>query len=232
MRHYDYSDLVVPNEWEQDSLPLVVPRRYEAEVDFPNASDSFDWQVTYKFPSTRRRNKFVSGTYGGKNMTFRRLYTLLVRLNGGVSFIDDYMANVLPYSEAGADLDNYLSEIREKADAEFSEMYDAAPKRKRDGGVYKRWLPKLYALKAATDSSVKEHGAVVAQRIKDDLVGALRDGRVPLSPNLVSARTAERRIKAGLNPEPRYYASGQFINSIQVYCRLGRKGEWAQDIMA
>lgn len=232
MRHYDYSDLVVPNEWEQDSLPLVIPRRYEADVELPQASESFDWQVTYKFPSSRRMNRFASGTYGGKNMTFRRLYTVLTHLNGGVSFIDDYITNVLPYSAAGQELDEYLADVKAKADAEFEQMYEEAPKRKKDGGVYKRWLPKLYALKAATDSAVKEKGAEVASRIKEDLVGALRDGRVPLSPSVVSADTARKRVAAGLRPEPRFYASGQFINSILVYCRIARRGEWAADIMA
>lgn len=231
MRHYDYSDLVKPNEWEQDSLPLAIPRRYEAEVDFPGASESFDWQVTYKFPASRRVNRTLRGAYGQDNMTFRRLYEILVGLNGGVSFIDDYLVNVLPYSDVGQELDSYLQDIKEAEDRKFTEMYDEAPRRKRDGGIYKRWVPKLYALKAATDETVRSRGAEIARRIKEDLIEALHDGRVPLSPQVNTAETVRRRERAGLPAAPRFYATGQLIRSITVYCRLGRRGEWAADIM-
>lgn len=241
MRQYDYSENVALNEWEQDipdtdELPLVLPRRYDVkDLKFPRLLEDFEWQVTYKFPSARRKNFFgvirngKQIKYGSDNMTFRRLYLILCKFNNGISFIDDYIKNVLPSSAVGEELQSYLMDVKANAEAEWLNLYEQAPKRKRDGGVYKRWLPKFEYLRSVTDDNVKSYGSVIATRIKEDLVASLRDGRVPLSTTLVSDATKERRKLAGLNPEPRFYASSQFINSVKIYCRLERKGEWQTD---
>lgn len=242
MRKYDYSDPVALTEAEKDvtdsnGLSLVIPRRYEAEIEIPEQLENFDWQITYKFSSGTRRNFFGGMSsngnpvyYGAHNMTFRRLYLILCSLNGGVSFIDDYLENVLPYTAVGEELRAYLQDIKDRAEHEWQELYSKAPKRKADGGVYKRWLPKFDYIKAMTEATVKDAGNDIAKRIKEDLVFALRDGRVPLSTNLLATSTMEKRRRAGLNPTPRFYASSQFINNITIFCRLERKGTWKTDI--
>ena len=242
MRKYDYSDPVALTETEKDvvdsnGLSLVIPRRYEAEIELPQQLEDFDWQITYKFSAGIRRNFFgvvsPGGNpvyYGARGMTFRRLYLILCALNGGTSFIDDYLENVLPYTAVGEELREYLQDIKDRAEEQWQELYDKAPRRKRDGGVYKRWVPKFDYLKAMTEATVRDAGNDIAKRIKEDLVFALRDGRVPLSTNLVASSTMEKRRKAGLNPTPRFYASSQFINNITIFCRLEKKGTWKTDI--
>jgi hypothetical protein len=50
----------------------------------PDISDDFDWQITYTFPATLRNPKTAKGSYGGKHVTFRRLYLILCEhFNGG-----------------------------------------------------------------------------------------------------------------------------------------------------
>lgn len=242
MKKIDYSDPVALNQWERDvedsdGLPLVIPKRYEAEVKFPELEDNFDWQITYKFSSSRRRNFFGQRNskgkrikYGSDNMTFRRLYLILCYFNGGVSFIDDYLENVLPYNHLGKEIQDYMNKIKEEAENSWQELKDTAPRRKSDNKIYKRWVPKFAMLKASTKASVKAKGDYLAKRIKEDLVMALADGRVPLSTHLVSKKTQEKRLRAGLNPTPRFYASSQFINSITLYFKLEKKGKWKTDI--
>lgn len=240
MRRYDYSEPSALNQWERDitdseGLPLVIPKRYTADIDFKDIDKYFEWQITYKFSSARRHNFFGTANgkvqYGASNMTFRRLYLILCnRFNGGVSFIDDYLENVLPYSSTGKKLSRYLLEVRREAERKWKEAYDKAPKRK-DGKVYLRSRPRLYLLQAVMNTMIKEQGAVIAKRIREDLIWALHDGRVPLFTHLVSTSTQQARKKAGLNPTPRFYASAQFINSITVFCRLERRGKWKMNTL-
>jgi len=242
VRKIDYSDPVALNQWERDvtdsdGLPLVIPKRYEADVQFPELEKNFDWQITYKFSSSRRKNFFGIRNnkgkrvkYGSDNMTFRRLYLILCYFNGGVSFIDDYLQNVLPYNHLGKEINDYLSKIKEDAEASWEKLLEDAPRRKIDNQIYKRWRPKFAMLRASTKSSIKAKGENLARRIKEDLVMALADGRVPLSTHVVSRATQEKRERAGLNPTPRFYASSQFINSITLYFKLEKKGKWKTDI--
>lgn len=241
MRKYDYTDLVSLTESEKEiidsnGLPLMIPRRYEAEIEFPELLEDFDWQITYKFSSGVRNTFFgmfsKNGNpihYGEQGMTFRRLYTLLCAFNGDVSFIDDYLQNVLPYTAIGVELQAYLQSIKQNAEEEWTALNASVPHLKKSGLPYKRSMPKFRQLKAVTNERVKEAGRNLAIRIKEDLVHALKDGRVPLTQNLVSSSTAQKRRRAGLNPTPRFYASGQFINNITIFCRLEKKGKWLTD---
>ena len=241
MRKYDYSDLVSLTENEKEiidsnGLPLMIPRRYEAEVEFPDLLKDFDWQITYKFSSNVRQTFFgmlsKNGNpihYGERGMTFRRLYSLLCAFNGGVSFIDDYLQNVLPYTSVGVELQDYLLSIKQNAEQEWTILNLNSPHLKKSGRPYKRSMPKFTQLKAVTNETVQEAGRYLAVRIKEDLVNALRDGRVPLTQNLVASSTAQKRQRAGLNGQPRFYASAQFINNITIFCRLEKKGKWLTD---
>lgn len=237
MRRYDYSQPVALNQWEQehtDTLPFMLPRRYEVDVDFEELKNDYDWQITYKFPARARNNIMPNGVYGKANMTFRRLYLELVKLNRGVSFIDDYIEHVMPYSDVGARIREYLAEIKEAAEMEWQQQV-LKIRRTKSGRLdrrYKVGLRRLVELRAFTNSQVKAQGAFLARLIKQDLIGALATGRVPLSPALVSHKTQQMRMEAGLNPTPRFYASGQFINSIQFYVRLEKKKTWQTDIVA
>lgn len=237
MRRYDYSQPAALNEWERehtDTLPFMLPRRYEVDVDFEGLRDDYEWQITYKFPARRRDNIMPRGVYGRANMTYRRLYLELVKLNRGVSFVDDYLKNVMPYSAVGERLQLYLKRVKESAEAEWSQLYGSVRRTKR-GCLDRRYrvgIRRLMQLKAFTDSAVREQGAEIARLLKSDLVGALASGRVPLSPQLVSQKTQRLRMEAGLNPTPRFYASGRFINSIQFYVRLEKRGNWNTDIVA
>ena len=60
-------------------------RKKASPIDF---ADDFDWQITYSFPSTLRNPKTAKGSYGGRTVTYRRLYLILCEhFNGGRYFI-------------------------------------------------------------------------------------------------------------------------------------------------
>jgi hypothetical protein len=97
LRKYDYSDLVSLTEAEKEiidsnGLPLMIPRRYEAEIEFPELLEDFDWQITYSFPSDLHNNVTGLGKiYGGETVTYRRLYLILCEaFNNGEFFVDEY----------------------------------------------------------------------------------------------------------------------------------------------
>ena len=94
--------------------------RKDSTIDF---SDDFDWQITYSFPATIRNPKTSQGIYGGKAVTYRRLYLILCEhFNGGRYFIDDYFNDVYPYTlkpEIDARLDVIKNDLIEYASDEL-----------------------------------------------------------------------------------------------------------------
>ena len=70
-------------------------------------------------------------------------------------------------------------------------------------------------------------GKELATLIKDDIINSLMVGIIPLNKKGLSAKTQEIRRKAGLDsPMSVFYASGQLIENMLLYIRLGGKGNW------
>lgn len=215
----------------------------ENPIDF---SSDFEWQITYSFPSTIRNNKTENGaTYGGKNVTYRRLYLILCEhFNGGDFFIDDYFENVYPYTikpEIDDRLDMIKADLIEAADFMFSEVNSmneaeglADIKINKNGKLSasaRKINRRAYRALSDYERFAKEwelsEGEEVARRIKEDIISCVESGQ--LACQLFSApadSTQAKRLAAGLGKTPLFSATGKLIENIQLYVKIGGNGKW------
>lgn len=216
----------------------------EAE-DLIEFSSDFEWKITYAFPATFRNPTTKNGVvYGGKNVTFRRLYLILCEhFNGGVYFIDEYFDSVYPYT-VKAEVDAKLSSVKEELlDVANYELNKAQAinfeeglnkfKVNKDGTLNKRATKiNRNALKTINkyEQFAKEweenEGEEVAKLIKDDIISCMTSGQLPCQFTSPSASTIKRRLKSGLSPTPLFSATQQLIRSLQLYVKIGGNKKW------
>lgn len=229
MRKYNYSDEVVLTD-DEEEFELSIPKRYQngfmkSYTLSENVADQYAWQVTYKFSSKVRPNQFLR-QYGSKNMTFRRLYVILCeKFNGGRYFIDDYFNDIYPYNGMRERVEETLNAFAFYATKEYEEMLEDATLTNA-GLLDKRFRKKLKALKEykqSLQSDVANLGTQLAREIKDDIIRCLQTGQIPLAYPVLSPETQEKRVKAGLPRDPKFFASSNFIKDITIYCRLEKK---------
>lgn len=199
----------------------------------PDISDDFDWQITYTFPNTLRNPKTSAGTYGGKHVTFRRLYLILCEhFNGGRYFIDDYFDTVYPHTvkpEVDDKLDLIKSELIDYANEEFEGA--VATKRgtfDRRYKVNKGMKAKLRRYESFAQSWEDSYGEEIASLIKNDIVNCMVSGQLQLEcvTHKNTKETMDKRRRAGLSDEPVFMATAQLIESLQLYVRIGGNRQW------
>lgn len=197
-------------------------------IDF---SDDFEWQITYSFPSTLRNPKTKKGSYGGKTVTFRRLYLILCEhFNGGRYFIDDYFNDVYPRTlkpEIDARLDRIKGELLELASDELEgAVATIAGEFDKRYKVNRGMKAKRRRYEAFASAWANSEGEYLATLIKDDIIGCLSSGQIPLLYAGNSVGTDKARVRAGLSKKYRFFATAQLIESIQLYVKLGGNKRW------
>lgn len=252
---YDISKFLTrEGEWENKTKDYL--------LDF---SADFNWQITYSFPSTLRDYSTPNGyTYGGKNVTFRRLYLILCeRFNGGDYFIDEYFDTVYPYtvkSEVDKKLETIKEELLEVAEGVTSSLDRTSIARlkgieleesglfrkafqKVTKGLYKtafkatrKFAPNLtykLAKKALEEYEVfarqweESEGEEVARIIKEDIISCITSGQLHCQCLWApSPETQAQRIQAGLSPTPKFSATEQLINSLQLFIKIEGNRKW------
>ena len=205
----------------------------KAEEDLPDISDDFDWQITYNFPAEIHNNiSPLNKVYGGAHVTYRRLYLILCeRFNEGEFFVDEYFNSVYPSSYAkeavDVELNNlkgellyYLEDLTEGAKITTRGTLDKRAKKANRGMAsrIKEW-------ESFAREWEEEKGRELAEIIKDDIIRALGNGEIPLK-HTMSAGTKKKRIQAGYEPEPLFFAMGDLIEHIQLYVKIGGNGKW------
>ena len=252
---YDW-DTVRPNETGINDGRMRLPTRYDIakfyrrnkrnkeqgkwtkkkSEDLLDFSDEFDWQITYNFddylrnPMTPTNNQF-----GGSWVTMRRLYLILCEsLNGGRFFIDEYFDQVYPYT-IKQDVDARLADLKKGILAGYIETaVDFGVRVTKTGRVYKadakrRGLRKvLKAYETEAEAWENREGREIADMIKEHIRGCLESGQIPLEIQDDSERTERLRRRYGLPETPRFYATGQLINSLRLYVNIRGKGEWSK----
>lgn len=199
--------------------------------DLLDFSRDFDWQITYEFPSTLHPNTtFLGKRYGGKNVTYRRLYLILCeRFNGGEYFIDEYFNSVYPFTakeRVDLLLESYKEDVLRDIDFNFSYL-----RRTKSGNINKRQLNSK-KLKTRVESfeynksiMQEELEERIAYTIKKDIENSLILGTLPLK-HINSADTERRRKQAGIESDSVFYAMGNLIKSLQLYVKIGDKQSW------
>lgn len=218
----------------------------KADKDLPDISDDFDWQITYAFPSILRNPKTANGaTYGGKHVTFRRLYLILCEhFNDGEYFIDTYFDSVYPYTVKSI-VDEKLSvvkqELVELADLTIEELNElnaeeglGEVKINKDGSLSmsakrrnKRAYKALDEYETFARAWEENEGEEVARLIKEDIISCVTSGQLPCQFASAPAKsTMKKRLSAGLGTLPLFSATEQLINSIQLFVKIGGNGKW------
>ena len=75
-------------------------------------------------------------------------------------------------------------------------------------------------------------GESLARRIKEDIISCLMSGQIPLAYGNEES-TKKARVSAGLGREPKFYATAQLIEHIQLFVKIRGNRTWqtSQGIM-
>ena len=68
-------------------------------------------------------------------------------------------------------------------------------------------------------------GEELAEDIAEDIKRALANGEIPLEHSLADS-TMNRRRWAGIEGENLFYATGDLIDNIQLFVKIGGNGKW------
>lgn len=202
--------------------------------DLPDISKDFDWQITYSFPNTLRNpvleNEHV---YGGKHVTFRRLYLILCeRFNEGRFFIDDYFDNVYPHT-VKPEIDFELDTIKEDLLDVANESLEGAIATKR--GTFNKLRKANRGMKSKLEAYERfarewedSQGERLARIIKSDIIECMKSGQLQLACHIPvdDIDTIRQRISKGLPPYPTFVATAQLIESLQLFVKIGGNRKW------
>lgn len=201
--------------------------------DMPVFTDmDFDWQITYKFPSTRHNNISPLGkVYGGANVSYRRLYLILCEhFNDGDFFVDEYFNSIYPGSWVKDTVDVALNNLKDEF-VYYAEDITEGAKLTKTGRLsrtqkgYRKYARALKDWSSLAREWEDKKGDELADLIRNDIIRALANGEIPLNRSLSSA-TREKRAKVGYDEEPLFYAMGDLIEHIQLYVKIGGNGKW------
>lgn len=223
-----------PSSYDKYDMPRYEKGEWTAKKkkQLPGISADFDWQITYKFPSTRHQNTSPLGkVYGGENVTYRRLYLILCeRFNNGAFFVDEYFNSVYPFSWAKEAVDVELNNLKDEL-VFYAEDLTEGAKITKSGKIDKRYKvnegmeDKLKEWEAFARKWEEKKGTELARIIKDDIIKSLENGEIPLNHSLAEA-TRRKRIQVGYSSEPLFYAMGDLIEHIQLFVKIGGNGKW------
>lgn len=119
------------------------------------------------------------------------------------------------------ELFNLRSVSKTKAEQSYSrESSRYMNSRERRERAYVNIMSYINDKEGSYSAEMENKGIAIANEIRDDIIRSAMNGTLPLATHSLSERTKEARRKAGLPDSPRFYASGQFINSIAVVARI------------
>lgn len=204
------------------------------ENEIPEFTDAdFDWQITYSFPSDLHNNVTELGRkYGGETVTYRRLYLILCEaFNSGEFFVDEYFNSVYPKSWVKERVDVELNNLKDELTYYASDLLEGAVATrkgelsKRHSVVNRGMKSRIREWKAFARQWEEEKGEELAFYVAEDIKRALEVGEIPLNMKL-SERTKKLRRYAGLNDTTVFYATGDLIDHIQLFVKIGGNGKW------
>ena len=223
-----------PSSYDEFGNPRYEKGKWvaKAEEDLPDISDDFDWQITYNFPAEIHNNiSPLNKIYGGAHVTYRRLYLILCeRFNGGEFFVDEYFNSVYPSSWVKDTVDVELNNLKDELVYYAEDLTEGAKITKRGtldrrAKVNRGMKARLKEWESFAREWEEEKGFELAEIIKEDIIRALGNGEIPLNHTMANS-TREKRVQAGYDSEPLFYAMGDLIEHIQLYVKIGGNGKW------
>lgn len=224
-----------------DEILDAVVESVQSTEDLTEKLNSLEFYIDYTFYAGTRKNRFGKITYGSA-VTFDFLYELLIQQNNGISFIDEYLDKYYRYSFAKEEVDKLLKPLSEEILSLVDSTEEAVLnlKQTKSGLLDKRQKGKILNVLSNIDEIKKRIDNItdnidsiipkssqekIAQTIKEDIKMAIKTGKIGLVNPVLKPETIKRRVKAGLPPFPKFYASGQFVDHIKIIVQLKEK-EW------
>ena len=219
---YDSSD--VDSLYNENELP-----NEDDLFDFTdNDVQDFEWSYSYSFPSKRRKTRFGKGRYGGKYMTFRKLYDILTSMNDGEGFIDTYFREVFP-NTVKPDIEVELAEVKAFLVSMANDILLSNIRTTKRGNLDRRTNARKvlnnYDYFGYKEDYERRRGDYIAGLIKKDIIDSLSSGKIRLN-HINKKETFDRRASLGLDSEHVFYASGQLVESIKIFFDIKGSGKW------
>ncbi len=187
------------------------------------------------------RSTYGKGEYGAEGLSFRLLYEILCNsYNQGEYFVDTYLTERFPQSavyreflsvkngivqEMAKDLyknqmqyqNSPNARLRSETTGRFISASGATPQDVEQN--YRRVFGGWGDFSVWQNQYYRQRLDSVAAQIREDIISDLSTGAIPLNHSNTSA-TKQKRIEAGLPPDPEFFASGQLINNLEIYIDL------------
>jgi hypothetical protein len=230
-------DFIVPASPHRIMRRRVALRGNNRPEDFdPEFFDMGPFQITYNFSRAIRKNSFplknalpyrhkLKGSYGASGWSFRMLYEFLCEVyNGGYPFVDTYFGQIFKTRPVYATFKAIYETIQGDINDEAQRLFMLLPL-KADGTPDMRYTAsrRFSDFKVWQNPIVKQDCKRLAAAIRNDIIGCLSTGRIPLRKAAVSKQTKKAREKlVGLDPSRFFFASGQLIKHLNIYVEVGR----------
>lgn len=214
-----------PSSYDEMGNPRYEKGKWKKKAEQLDFSEDFDWQITYKFPETLHPNKTEAGAlYGGSFVTYRRLYLILCEhFNGGNYFIDEYFEKEYP-SRMKETVDKSLAVIKEDLlDVASSMLEDYVDE---EGNLLRGGKTRIREYEKFAREWEENESPFIANLIKEDIITCVTSGILPCQAFENSAETRKKRVKAGLEPSPRFTATEKLIRSLQLFVTIGGNKKW------
>ena len=128
--------------------------------------------------------------------------------------------NIYVLSEDINDLEKELGRLESNVNRERSRYMNSQEKYTKSVDNARRMLESAENM---FSTSVKQAGKDFAKAVRQDIIIRAESGSLPLENPHLSPRTVQLRQEAGLPASPKFYASGQLMNSIVVDFVLERR---------
>ena len=119
----------------------------------------------------------------------------------------------LNIEERLTDLHRLLLSASSSEEREFTRLTNSQD---RYDTAYKNIMDYVNEVNEESTEELDLEGSSIVKEIRDDIIRKAENGQLPLSTQHVKPLTKLRREYANLPPTPRFYASGQFIDGIEI----------------
>lgn len=221
---YDYKDTFVSKKAERyleslnDELFGITHAVNEMEDDYSKLKEKENINLA-RYEGAERRLIDIESVENELQDDIENLYSTAKLTKSGA--IDKRTKAFTAIMSIEEELFNLRSISKTKAEQSYSrEVSRYMNSSKRREQAYVNIMNYINDKEDSYSAEMENKGIEIAEEIRDDIIRSAENGTLPLATHSLSARTKEERRKAGLPETPRFYASGQFINSIAIVAKI------------
>lgn len=210
----------------EDRFITAESKFHEAENELYNLKNKHQ-EISFAVQDTKDKNTYLY------SIALRRKSGDLDRRTRAYRTIKNNEENIKSMQEALQNINTKIPLLNNKI-SELNKLFkDVERKRKTEKTRYENSQERVRnsianAKRMAEENfnsfsdKIKKEGKHLAEEVRDDIIRKVINGECILKHG-VSDITKKARMRAGLDPTPRYWASKQFLNSLVVVFRLEKR---------